>query len=215
MNSRKVLGATVSIALFAALNGFAGDRPAFVAAYVPQYVITSVKSSETQTKAGNLVSPWLGFSGGGFTGEYFVEVDASGAMASVLGKGNEVDGGLLDMRFGLPIFGSGYAVGLAGIIDIHMMSSLSKDGWTGLGGLVFSSISLGKQLYFLPKIGYILTGMKSSHDDCTSSILLECGLGFRLSGVLGVAMQPSYDIRTLRDGTANRFALRFGLGILN
>jgi hypothetical protein len=215
MNFHKVLGISIVAALVAAASAYARDQPAFIAVYAPQYVVTSVKTAETQTKAGDLVSPWLGFSGGGFTGDYFVEVDASGAVASLLGKGDSVDGGLLDARLGLPIFGHGYAVGAAAIVDIHMMSSLNKDGWTGLGALVFSSFALGKQLYFLPKVGYILTGMKSSHDDCTSSILLECGIGLRLSGVLGLALQPSYDLRDLRDGTANRFALRVGLGILN
>lgn len=206
MPSRKIVSLLFIAVL--ALGSTAAERPGFIAFYVPQYVVTYLDT-------GNMKSPGFGFAGGGFNGRYLIEADVSSDVSLIQGlisdKDRDIDGGLMDVRWGMPVGGDNPAFGAGLALDIHTLSALDKGGWTGIGPFVFSSLALEERLYLLPKVGWVKTGF-GDDADMSSYLFLECGIGFRVGGGFGITVQPSYDIRFPRVGSANRFALRFGLG---
>ncbi len=211
----------LAIAALSVITFSAEARPRFIAVYVPQFLTTDMASTQSGTAIinGPMQSPLIGFQFEGFTGSYYIEGDASGDIAAIMGLAADqmqtVDGGMLDCGFGFPVFGENPTIGLGGSLDIHMLSNLRLGGWSGLGAFVFAVVDIGKTIYIMPKVKYTMTGFDKSTDEISNSIDLDCNIGLRFAGPLGISVQPTYAIRNLaQGGTANRMGLRLGVGLM-
>ena len=198
--------------MLAALASFAhaGDRT-FFALYPLQYSSTSLVSNQDGNKTGSFNSSWVGLMGGGVADGWLAETDMSGLVAALMDP-DKSDGGIMSVRLGHNIISGDVSVGAAAVLDFHSMNRIKMDGWSGLGGLVYSKFNVGN-LHFLPKVAYVVAGTESDHNANIYNIIsMECGVGMQLGGGFAITAQPSYDIRSLPEkGSANRFMVRLGV----